>query len=698
MTGQQQHIIQRRVIDIGVTCQKDADAAFEQLGEEWSDAFAHVEGTLFDALGDGADAQVIDRLEVSLGTVSADCSLETLQQDYQVALEAALSETLNQVETLARKDQTDVAFDAALAPLVFLQTGLVPWWYGAAQDNQLKAIAFDLRKAFLKLCSDAPHKVRAWFADLLQNTPLVLERCKLQFGPEGMRALSSALDISLDGEGQNSGNHLYEPAVVKSSETGAPSENDFTDHVRPPVSQPFKGAEPKKTDRAKSVGVSSETESVSHQYLGFETDKPASHLVPHATLSETNRAKQLGLAKAATIDGAMRSIAAGKSSADKTEVQGTRGGKVLASEVKIDEQSVPSVDTENDSADRKKAGSPETRKAYDTPTVDRGDGRTEAGFSAVGALHSKGPKTRLEMAEPQRDDDTAQAGGAAAQLMGKPTASPINQLRPDAVSEDMPTSSDSREPRAVEAARHTVDEGAVPTPSAANQSGLKGDRRHDPRRKSTVTGELGQSGVPEVNTAQFIAGDFEPESMPSHPAFAKAGAPEWQSLVGASEMAVLNAGTVLLWPFLSTLFKKLDWLGEEGWHRPFYAHKAAHLLHYLATGDLGAAEHMLAMNKVICGIDFGEPMSLAIDFSESELAEAEALLRAVCQHWPQMRGTSVDGLRSTFLSRRGLLSEHDERWLLRVEPEPFDMLLEGLPWSYSTIMLSWMEKMLEVEW
>ncbi len=67
-------------------------------------------------------------------------------------------------------------------------------------------------------------------------------------------------------------------------------------------------------------------------------------------------------------------------------------------------------------------------------------------------------------------------------------------------------------------------------------------------------------------------------------------------------------------------------------------------------------------------------------------------------HWAALRGTGSDGLRLSFLQRRGLLARGDGGWTLRMQAESFDLLLSTLPWSIGLIRLPWMAQALRVEW
>jgi hypothetical protein len=82
----------------------------------------------------------------------------------------------------------------------------------------------------------------------------------------------------------------------------------------------------------------------------------------------------------------------------------------------------------------------------------------------------------------------------------------------------------------------------------------------------------------------------------------------------------------------------------------------------------------------------------------AEREEVAAVLEAARSHWSALRGTSVEGLRSSFLQRRGLLARADGAWRLRLQTEPWDMLVALLPWSIGFVRLPWMTRPLVVEW
>lgn len=156
------------------------------------------------------------------------------------------------------------------------------------------------------------------------------------------------------------------------------------------------------------------------------------------------------------------------------------------------------------------------------------------------------------------------------------------------------------------------------------------------------------------------------------------------------------AGLVLLHPFLPRLFKVLGIADEDTLLQP---ERALCLLHYLATGHSIAPEYELQLPKLLCNLPLEHPVESDVNLTAAELEEAAGLLDAAVRHWDALGNTSGDGLRGAFLVRRGKLSARSNGdWLLQVETNSFDILLDQLPWGFGMIKLPWMEKILWVEW
>jgi hypothetical protein len=163
-------------------------------------------------------------------------------------------------------------------------------------------------------------------------------------------------------------------------------------------------------------------------------------------------------------------------------------------------------------------------------------------------------------------------------------------------------------------------------------------------------------------------------------------------------LAVASAGLVLLHPYLRPLLEHTG-LAADGRISTPALPRAAALLHHLATGREEVQEFELGVAKVLLGLAPETPLPLAEGLLRpDDMAESEALLRAAIAHWGVLKSTSPAGLRSAFLERRGLLRREEGGWRLRVEPAPYDMLLDRLPWSIGVVKLPWMPEPLFTEW
>ena len=166
----------------------------------------------------------------------------------------------------------------------------------------------------------------------------------------------------------------------------------------------------------------------------------------------------------------------------------------------------------------------------------------------------------------------------------------------------------------------------------------------------------------------------------------------------AEKFTVHTAGTVLLAPYFRQLFTQLNFLEHGEWKNAEAHYKAIHLIKFMATGQLMCAEHTLLMEKLLCGMEITAPIPREVILTDGEKDEATALLKAVISNWSKLKNTSIEGLRETFLKREGILTKKDSGWLLQVEKKTADVLLESIPWSYSTLAFSWTNYIIFTEW
>ena len=161
-----------------------------------------------------------------------------------------------------------------------------------------------------------------------------------------------------------------------------------------------------------------------------------------------------------------------------------------------------------------------------------------------------------------------------------------------------------------------------------------------------------------------------------------------------------DAGLVLLSPFFTTLFKRLDYLDEKDDFKSLKERiRGVHILRAVVYGfEEEQEDNQLSLCKIICGM---QPF-IAIDddfqFTEKEKDEVENMLQSVLKYWRPMKGTSNEGLRQAFLRRFGTIEKDEVGWIVRVEGQALDILLEVLPWTFSTITSPWSEFLIHVEW
>jgi hypothetical protein len=161
---------------------------------------------------------------------------------------------------------------------------------------------------------------------------------------------------------------------------------------------------------------------------------------------------------------------------------------------------------------------------------------------------------------------------------------------------------------------------------------------------------------------------------------------------------VINSGIVILHPFLQMYFDGLGLIKEKKFTDVDVCKRAVLLLHFLATGETSIAEFDLLLQKIMCGLSLEETIPAVLEITDSERAESEKLLLSVINYWPPLKNTSIAGLRNTFLQREGKLEKKENGWRLTIEQRTVDILLDKLPWGFSTIQLPWMNEMLSVDW
>lgn len=214
-----------------------------------------------------------------------------------------------------------------------------------------------------------------------------------------------------------------------------------------------------------------------------------------------------------------------------------------------------------------------------------------------------------------------------------------------------------------------------------------------------------------TNNKDHIAGSPQAEEMPGAPESNRSGLPlkhtdpvikrhsNQHSIIIENEgIFINNAGLVILNPFLMGLFKNVGYVEEKQWISEELQQRAICLMQYMATGKQEFGEFDLLLNKVLTGYPLEQSLPADIQLSDFEIQEANEVLNSLIKHWSALKNTSVQSVQTTFLLREGKLTIKDLQWVLQVEQQTVDILLNKLPWGISIIKFPWMEKRLHVEW
>ena len=158
-----------------------------------------------------------------------------------------------------------------------------------------------------------------------------------------------------------------------------------------------------------------------------------------------------------------------------------------------------------------------------------------------------------------------------------------------------------------------------------------------------------------------------------------------------------EAGLVLLWPLLPSLFKKMGLLVDQQWVQPESHYHALRCLQALVWGEgplmWGEDWPDSALLRWLCGMPLGLPLAAPDGFEDNpdDLAELDAWLArpptAPLDNWSDF---SLAELRERFLQRPGKLSLQGGRWSLEIELEPGTKTPPPVPWPVSVLSYPWL--------
>jgi hypothetical protein len=164
------------------------------------------------------------------------------------------------------------------------------------------------------------------------------------------------------------------------------------------------------------------------------------------------------------------------------------------------------------------------------------------------------------------------------------------------------------------------------------------------------------------------------------------------------EVTIEHAGLCLLQPFIPNYFEVLHLTEHNTFRSDESKARAIRLLDYLASGELMYHSVLPSLSHFLCGEDSFPAGENKTTLTPEELAESEALLSNVIEHWKALNHTAIDSLRDLFLKRPGILIQDRQHMLLHMSGLRIDLLLDSLPWSKTLIRLPWMKASIQVVW
>ncbi len=230
-------------------------------------------------------------------------------------------------------------------------------------------------------------------------------------------------------------------------------------------------------------------------------------------------------------------------------------------------------------------------------------------------------------------------------------------------------------------------------PGQSSILSVKDDSMTDPVLAKGMDSNQFAESKPGVGTSET---ETDQPTEPEYPV-------EWWDEMEYDDMPedyyLLNAGLVLCWPYLATLFDRLQYVRKKQWIDVKNQERAIQLVGFLASGKMHQEEPELLLPKFMCGWPLSKPVARSIELNQAETDQAEHMLEALISNWKILKTTSVMGLRDGFLLREGKLFKEDKlQWRLIVEQKSIDLLLDHLPYTISVIKLPWIKPILKVDW
>jgi hypothetical protein len=218
------------------------------------------------------------------------------------------------------------------------------------------------------------------------------------------------------------------------------------------------------------------------------------------------------------------------------------------------------------------------------------------------------------------------------------------------------------------------------------------------KRDIALRGTIARLNYPAVASAEARAEARALLETMLHPAQSIAARSTPPDVAGAPRLTTQNAGLVLFHPYIAMLFERLEIQHSQTQIIAEHLPIALAALNHLAQGNTQHAVAGDPLSHCLLGRSDDAQIISAQNLPPAGEALIDGLVQSVIAQWGRLGNTSADGLRSAFIQRGGILDLTDEEPKLTVNKGAYDMLLDGLPWSFNVIALPWMPAPLHVDW
>ncbi|MCA6219043.1 contractile injection system tape measure protein [Photorhabdus antumapuensis] len=166
-----------------------------------------------------------------------------------------------------------------------------------------------------------------------------------------------------------------------------------------------------------------------------------------------------------------------------------------------------------------------------------------------------------------------------------------------------------------------------------------------------------------------------------------------------SPRQVSNAGVLILWPMLPSLFNQLGLLEKQKFIHRQARFSAVNFLDHLIWGTEETPAERKRLNNVLCGLTADENSESISLEPEKQLITAQWLDTVIAQ-LPGWKKLSRNDVRQLFLQRPGELLINDQEIKITIQQQPFDALLADWPWPWplNIAKLPWLDHALLIDW